>query len=144
MTATVVLADVGSMTTNLIQSIAPTLMAILALLGTGLHALLQRTHSPRIAALETDVAAVKAGVQSVQDQTQTIASAASIVSSMVPNLNKFATDHEDRISQIESGSIALKQELDALTALINGDGSGQTGDDSKADKTADKSKTPVQ
>lgn len=143
----VVLADVGSMSTNLINSMFPVIVSILAMLGTGLHALLQRTHSPRLAAVESDIAAIKATVQSVQDQSQTIGAAAGVVSSMVPGLNKMASDHEDRISQIEDSAAALKEKIDSLTALINassdGDGNGQDGGDSKASKTSDKSKQPI-
>jgi septal ring factor EnvC (AmiA/AmiB activator) len=119
----VVVADVGSMTNTFIASTMPTIMAIFALVGTAMHALLTRTHSPRLQQLENDVAAASTKIENVastvQAQGQTISSAVSIVSSLSPGLSDLMTKNADRITAIENSSVSLDQKIKELQALLN-------------------------
>jgi chromosome segregation ATPase len=159
MTASIVLADVGSMSTQLINSLYPTVLSIVAILGVGLHALLNRTTNPRLQQAEKDILVALNKVdnltQTVESHTDTVSALANIVASLSPAIANAANSKEvqDRVTAIENNSESLEQKLQDLQALISklqstddsGDSNGDTQDSKKVSNApvVTKDKAPI-
>jgi chromosome segregation ATPase len=135
----------------IVVGIVPTVISIVSLAKGLVIEAETKTHSPRMLAVEKDVASALSQIgtlaQQLQSHGQMMNSAMSIISALSPDLKSLLEQHKAQVQAIEQKSVSLDQKIQELQTLIQtlqGGGGGNDDVDDTQDTTQDAHKVQTE